>query len=114
MERKFPNYFKVYRKKHGLGQKQLAELIGKSRFHLNRLEQGECLPSLQTAMIYSILFGAEVSDLMPEFDQYLRKLLNSHINTHRYLFKDKKSLGLIKERLSSADCIDENKPHNHE
>ena len=79
MENRLPNYFKTYRKRHGLGQKQMAELLDKSRFHILRLESGQSHPSLYTAIALSILFDVEISDLMPELHQKLQNLLKDRL-----------------------------------
>jgi transcriptional regulator with XRE-family HTH domain len=67
---------KMSRKRIGLGQKQVALLLGhKSTGELSRYENGVSLPPFETAVRLEIILGVPVSQLFENFYQELRELV---------------------------------------
>jgi transcriptional regulator with XRE-family HTH domain len=64
------------RKRIGLGQKQVARLLGhKSTGELSRYENGVSLPPFETALRLEIILGVPLSQLFENFYQELRDLV---------------------------------------
>jgi len=62
--RSLENYLRMYRKRSGLTQKELAVLLGCSDgSKVSRYERGVRLPSLDTLIAYSIIFTVSPEDL---------------------------------------------------
>ena len=101
--KKLSHYFKTYRKRYGLGQKQMAKLLGKTNFYVSRLERGTQNISLETVMIYLILFEVTLADLIPEEYHKTRTLLAQRINDCPNFFSDKNDRNTIKRRLGILD-----------
>lgn len=58
------NYLKMYRKRSGLSQDEVAFLLGcKSGAKLSRYERGGRLPSLETAIALELVFGVDSREL---------------------------------------------------
>ena len=114
MHRTLRHYFRTQRKRHGLGQKQMARLLGKSRAYVSDLENGKCDPSLETVLIYHLLFGVEVAELIPEFYQNVHTLLVRRINSQPHLVSDNRSLRSIKKRLKMMASVHTDNKQKHE
>lgn len=57
-------YLKMYRKRTGFTHDELAFLLGSMRgTSVWRHESGECLPQLETALMYEAIFGSSVREL---------------------------------------------------
>jgi len=108
MQQKIQHYFRTYRRSHGLKQKQMAILLGKSRSFVSQLETGYRPPNLETVICYQILFGARTAELIPELYQSLHLLLARRVEKHPYLVSDKRSLSAIKSRLKVGAITDTN------
>ena len=108
MQHKLRDYFRTHRKRHGLGQQQMAKLLGKNRCYVSQLERGKCIPSLETVLSYHILFDVEITELIPEFYQDLHTLLEHRLHDSAYLFSDKHSVITIKRRLKMSTVVGTN------
>ena len=74
MASKLPNYLKSYRKKWGLTQTEMAQLLGgNSPGKVSLYEKFERLPTLQTALLYEAIFGVPVSQLFAGIYQQAEK-----------------------------------------
>jgi transcriptional regulator with XRE-family HTH domain len=61
-----PNYLKMYRKRSGLSQRELASLLGCAHgSKVSRYERGERVPSLRALFAYEVVFSVRVRDLFP-------------------------------------------------
>lgn len=62
--RPLDNYIRTFRRKNALSQEELAFLAGiGSGVSVCRFEQGKREPDLETALAFSVVFGAELSEL---------------------------------------------------
>jgi len=57
------NKAKEYRKKEGISQEKLADLLGVTRQSIISIESGKYTPSLELALRMSKLFKCKVEDL---------------------------------------------------
>jgi len=71
-----PNRLWLARKRRGLGQKQVAFLIGKTIDEVSRYERGVRLPELLTLLSIEIVYGAPLRVLFK--DLYEQTLENVH------------------------------------
>jgi transcriptional regulator with XRE-family HTH domain len=68
------NFILNMRRNRGLGQKQLAGLIGhKHTSMLSKYERGLSLPPLHTALLLEIVLGVRLSELYPNLYQRLTR-----------------------------------------
>lgn len=67
MKRKVPlNYVRTERRRWALTQKEVADLLGiENRACISRIEQGERIPSLESALALEVLFGEPPKLLFP-------------------------------------------------
>jgi len=64
----------IARQHAGLGQKTVARLLGhKSRSVVSEYENGRLLPSLETALRLSVVYGRPICELYPELYRQIRK-----------------------------------------
>lgn len=71
LKQKHKNHLFVVRKKNGLGQKQIAALLGhKTIDQISRYERGARLPSLKTALKLQIIYHLPINAL---FQGYYNK-----------------------------------------
>lgn len=78
----------------------MGKLLGnKCNNHVSRLELGKQRPSLETVLIYQILFDIKPADLVPKLHSQIVKHIAERVRAQPYLFKDKNSLLEIQERL---------------
>lgn len=78
------NNLKLYRKKLGYTQEQIAELIGVSRQALAKWERGESLPDIDNVIALADLFDVSVDSLVRNFAS-LHKLQKSD-DDKRHIF----------------------------
>ena len=72
---KIPNRLWRARKRRGLGQKQIAFLIGKSAGQVSRYERGVRLPELQTIFAIELAYGTPLRILYKEiYDLALKNM----------------------------------------
>ncbi len=70
---KVPNNLLQYRRRLGLSQERVVELLGiKSRQMLSNLEAGRCLPKLTTAFQLSAIYRVPVEFLFKDIYEALR------------------------------------------
>lgn len=61
---KLDNYLRMYRKRSGLSQEELAYLLGtRDLANVSRYERTSRQPSLETALAYEAVFGVPPSEL---------------------------------------------------
>lgn len=59
-------YLRRERRKWGLTQRDLAQLVGlKSRARISDLEQGSCLPTAEQLLAFQLIFGMTAPQLFP-------------------------------------------------
>ena len=64
MTHKLPNYLRVHRKRAGLSQDEVAQLLGHlSGAHLSRYENFRYTPALAAAFAFEVIFQAPARDL---------------------------------------------------
>jgi DNA-binding XRE family transcriptional regulator len=66
-----PNYLKTHRRRWGLTQAELANLLGVSASLISRCELGERQPSLSLALGYQVIFGPPPAELAPRLYEAL-------------------------------------------
>lgn len=102
MQRAHKNALAKYRKRYDVQQKHMAQLIGKDKFYICRAEKGLNQPALETVLVYSIMFGVDVKELVPELHEELQKLLADYLEKQEHLFSDKRSYNLVRDRVQSS------------
>jgi DNA-binding XRE family transcriptional regulator len=71
-----PNHIFKMRRNRGLGQKQLAALLGHRYPQMvSKYESGASLPPLETALLLQIALGIQLSDLYVDLYQELQLLV---------------------------------------
>ena len=66
MTKHLPNYFKTFRKLHGLTQQELSQLLGYMRGEqVSRLECRRKEPTLRVVLAYKVLFDIQIEKLIP-------------------------------------------------
>ncbi|MDQ4123268.1 MAG: helix-turn-helix domain-containing protein [Acidobacteriota bacterium] len=73
---KFNNRLWNARRKIGLEQKQVANLLGhKTSDQISRYERGTRLPNFKTALKLAIIYGTSLQELFPEhYEQYRKEV----------------------------------------
>jgi transcriptional regulator with XRE-family HTH domain len=70
MSRKLQNYLRTHRKRSGLSQDGLAFLLGcKSDAKVSRYEQQVRIPSLETIIMYEMIFKTDARELFQGISQ---------------------------------------------
>ena len=78
---KFANRLWKARKRRGLGQKQVAFLIGKTIGEVSRYERGVRLPELQTILALEIAYGVPLRVLYEDLYEQVRTEMRQRIET---------------------------------
>jgi len=66
MSPRLPSYFKTFRLRSGLSQKELAFLIAcKNGTYVSRIERGKRQPTLEATLAYMIMFDTPPPDVIP-------------------------------------------------
>lgn len=89
---KTPNRLWIARKRRGLGQKQIAFLMGKTIDEVSRYERGVRMPELTALLAIEIVYGAPLRVLFKE----LYERMSAEI---RHRIESQKSFGLTYARL---------------
>jgi transcriptional regulator with XRE-family HTH domain len=102
---------RIHRKRSGLSQKELANLLGyKNAAVISRLERGQCPPRLWQFLALEIVFGVRLAELFPPLfvnveDDVMRRAYKLHLglNTKTQSKKAQAKLTMlndIKERAT--------------
>lgn len=84
------SYLKSHRKRSGLSQKQLAELLGyDSRSVVSRHECSNSMPSLEIVLAYQAIFRVPVSDLFLGIYQKIEKVIEAQLADLRATLEEK-------------------------
>ena len=83
----FPNRLWRARRRHGLGQKQVAFLIEKTLDEVSRYERGLHLPELPTLLALEIVYGMPLRLLFPELLEQVRDRISARIESRDALAK---------------------------
>lgn len=62
------------RKRSGLDQAELGQLVGRNMHVLSRCERGLIIPDPQTMIAYELLFDIPVAKLLPDMTARVRRL----------------------------------------
>ena len=66
MKQRFAIYLRTHRRRWGLTQKELAQLIGlESGTHVSRLEHGKRQPTFRVVASCLVVFGVKAAELFP-------------------------------------------------
>lgn len=66
MERRLPIYLRTLRRRWGLTQPELAQLLGIQRSHISRLESGKRTPAFESLIAILLVFETKASDVFPK------------------------------------------------
>lgn len=78
---KYANRLKLTRKRRGIGQRQVASLLGfKKPTPISLYEHGSRLPSLETALGFEYIYDTPLSDLFYGLSQELQQNLHTKIS----------------------------------
>ena len=103
MTKHLPNYFKTFRKLHGLTQKEMSQLLGYmggeqiSRFECRRKE-----PTLRVVLAYKVLFDIQIEKLIPGVYREVKSRV--HDRLERFIDSDGIRPG-TKHLLKSLGCM---------
>ncbi len=108
---KLPNYLRVYRKRLGLSQNDVAFLLGwRNASQPSRYEHFSRIPTLRTAMALSVIFQASVHELFAGEYQKLESAvrrqaerLEARFTTENPDQATSRKLALLKTIISSED-----------
>ena len=103
MAQDLPNYFKTYRKLHGMTQKEISHLLGYERGEtVSRLERRRKEPTLRTVLAYKVLFNTSIEKLIPVLCQDIEEEVQ--IRLKQFVSSDgiKNSTKIL---LSGIGCI---------
>ncbi len=76
MRRPFSIYLRTYRKRFGLTQREVALLVGMETGQIvSRHESRVRMPSIETAVAYSLLFDVPLRALFPEIYHEVEELM---------------------------------------
>jgi transcriptional regulator with XRE-family HTH domain len=64
MVERFSEKLRRLREQHGLSQKQLADQLGFTRFHISHLESGRTKPNAEILVCIANIFGVSVDVLV--------------------------------------------------
>ena len=74
------SYLRTYRKKSGLSQSELAEVLGLiSEWRISEHERSITIPRLLTAISYEIIFNVPISKLFPGVYETVRGNVESRL-----------------------------------
>lgn len=74
------NHLYTLRRVRGVGQKQLALLLGyRGTSMISRFETGTALPPLEVALLLQIVLGAQLSEIYVDLHQELQTLIIKRI-----------------------------------
>ena len=76
------NNLKLYRKKSGLTQEQIAEELGVSRQAVAKWERGETLPDIENVMALADLFEVSIDSLVRSLASYAQ----ARVDDKKHLF----------------------------
>lgn len=77
---KLLNYAKTCRKKTGLSQNEVANLLGfKSPYFISKIEQHYISTALSRALSYQLLFGKQLDRVFPELSKQMAVIMFKRI-----------------------------------
>src|ERR1051326_6851573 len=90
---KYPNRLRRARKRLGLGEKQIAKLLGVTQVLISYYEDGVRLPSLKNALLLEEIYDTPIRLLYPSLSRQLRqkvqeKIARNAIAYQRLLIRD--------------------------
>jgi transcriptional regulator with XRE-family HTH domain len=75
------SYLRTYRKKSGLSQRELAEVLGLiSEWRISEHERSITVPRFLTAISYEIIFNVPISKLFPGIYETVRENVESRLS----------------------------------
>lgn len=79
-ERELGNYLRSHRRKSGLSQRQLGELLGYgNECQVSRHERSEVMPPLDSALGYHIVFRVPIGVLFPRIYEDVREAVETRL-----------------------------------
>jgi DNA-binding XRE family transcriptional regulator len=77
------SYIRAHRRAWALSQKELARVLGITKTHISRLENGKCAPSMRSALACQVLFGIPPATMFPHTydrveDRVIREVYQRH------------------------------------
>jgi transcriptional regulator with XRE-family HTH domain len=74
------NYLRIHRRKSGLSQRQLGQLLGyDNEAQVSRHERSESVPPLDSALGYHIVFRVPITSLFPGIYEDMREAVESRL-----------------------------------
>ena len=96
MSLRFHNCVRTHRRRSGLGQRELAFLLGcKDRAKVCRYEQGHRLPSLRTALALAAILDVSVVALFSKMNGDVQKVIGERIAALRSELEHKHGAGRV-------------------
>jgi transcriptional regulator with XRE-family HTH domain len=76
-----PTHLRTYRKKAGLSQRELADVLGVvTEWQVSQHERSLAIPLFLSAICYEIVFQIPISKLFPGFYEESRQNIERHLN----------------------------------
>lgn len=96
-----PPMLRAYRRNWGLSLREMADLLGfESPAHVSRIEQGKRIPSTETALACTALFGVPVRELFPQLSGEIEeRLIERATRLHLGLIQTSTQVGARKREL---------------
>lgn len=97
------NYLRMHRKKSGLSQRELANLLGfLSEIQISRHERSVTIPGLLIALGYEVIFRAPISEVFPGLYQAVEtgieeRLANMENELHQSTSKGRKAATIARK-----------------
>lgn len=82
MEQLLPTYLLTLRKRSGLSQLELAELLNITGSALSRFENQSRKPTLELAVSVEVIFGQSVRDVFPAYYRDIERSVVSRAKDH--------------------------------
>src|SRR6266516_477287 len=74
------SYLRLYRRRWGLSQSELADLLGwNNKALISRVEKKQRLPSLELVIGCFILFGTPAAELFPDIAARIENVVMGHV-----------------------------------
>lgn len=87
------SYLWSHRKRSGLSQKEVADLLGISEGEVSRHERMSCAPSLRVALGYQAIFRVSIGELFPGLFDAIRDGVETRLEKLREEFQQSDGKG---------------------
>ena len=106
------NHLRRCRRRAGLSQEEVAFLLGcRDAAMVSRYENGTRRPSLETMLVYEVVFGAYAEQLFRGIFEEVKKRTRKQAQILAHGLREKKPSGAVLRKLSLLDAIGSRSTH---